>query len=657
MSREDVFVRQFRWFRRSWHEMHKTEPPNFRTDVVVVSNGIIKDLRGLGCTTKPRASRDAPNRCILVQDYELLYSKDTFDYRFGDSINIVAKSTPVLDAYDWLLRTDIDVFLTPAFSSWRPKTMVVGYGGYESETSVQRLGRIAKDLNLNVAGMHSVGSTWYGPTKLIQECANLTVFMMKYLHQNEFTAEEKSPEYGIKGWPEWHYGVLTLYAGHIAINHCAFGDLAVRDENMLDFPTASDGDVAYHAHLHTWQNAKRFSKFVFDQGGYANETLDKLNLHQVSDYAMYMALDSQETPEPTMVPISYPPDTPHGKVLIRAIVVHLPSANNTNYNDNQLVSHFQTLHQSWKDMLRSEPTLWRTDLVVVTDRPTMPELTALKCTDMYRTTTSYKSFCVQVSATTQSTLTKLSVDGNSTSWPGYDLANALHAVQLDLPQLKSYQWLLRTDLNTLVTPGLSTWHPTTAVFGPANSHEPKADQDLVKGISTELKLDHLALPNVGTTWYGPSTWVVECAKIGLQALLHLHQQNKTGSSSNAVAASVAINHCANKHLDGASAVLNDTMLDIPTTSSDSPNVHAHLRAVMTNDAPVFSAAAFAAGTYADVELESLHPGETIHDYAMAMALKSHGGFTPTSVPPPVHSRRLALPDNAANEHARRLRRG
>ncbi|RHY81714.1 hypothetical protein DYB31_002133 [Aphanomyces astaci] len=631
-TREDVFVKQFRWLRRSWLEMQKSEPALYRTDIVVVSDGIIKDLRAFGCTTKPRASRESPNACVLVQDYKLLYSKEDFDYRFGDSINIVAHSTPVLDQYDWLLRTDIDVFLTPTFATWRPAKMVVGGGGYQTPTNIHRLDRIASDLNLHVAGMHSVGSTWFGPTHLIQACANLTVYMMKYLHEHEFTAQEKSPAYGTKGWPEWHYGVLTLYAGHVAINHCTFESLAEKDDNMLDFPTASNEPVASHAHLHTWQNRGRFSKFAFEDGEYAAEDIDKLDVTKVSDYAMYMALDSQETPEPTLVPVSYAPDSQQGQVFVRAIVVCITSS-----HSEAAISHFRSLHQSWKYMLKSEPTLWRTDLVVVTDGPALPELHALGCTGMYRTTNEYKSFCVQVSSSSSHVT---SDDDDGASGTSSQMAHAMHLIQLDLTELHSYMWLLRTDVSSFVTPGFSTWHPPTPVYGPApDNAEPNSVHD-VTGIATELALDIMSplgpLTNVGSTWYGPSKWIIQCAKAALAVLLHLHN-NQTSlliytSSGASVAMAVAMSHCTNN--ETAPALLNNDMLDVPTTSAAPPHEPAHLKAVMIeNDVTYFSAWAFAAGAYADVQLESLHADDTVHDYAMAMALKAHGGLTPTSQPP------------------------
>jgi len=289
----DRFAAQFRWFRRSWIEMQKHEPQHWRTDILVVTDGKIPLLTELNCTKDGRTSRDEPNKCIVLDNYVKAKSKE-FDYGYADSINCLTVDSPLIDDYDWLLRTDIDTFLTPSFAVWKPEKMAVGQGGYcfDDHKTCARLERISQDLNLKMPNVTNIGSTWYGPAKIIKECARLSMKVIKHLHKHEFTTKEKSKEYGISGWPEWHYGVLTMYGGHLAINHCAVDFGFEKRSDMLDFPSSSDESPSKHAHLHTWQNSNRFSKFVFEAGGYANETKETLNLDKISDYAMYMALDS-----------------------------------------------------------------------------------------------------------------------------------------------------------------------------------------------------------------------------------------------------------------------------------------------------------------------------------------------------------------------------
>ncbi|RHY16934.1 hypothetical protein DYB32_010597, partial [Aphanomyces invadans] len=244
------------------------------------------------CTATPRQHATDPNRCIVDATYTSVNTPE-FPYPYADSVNVVAV-TP-LAAYDWVLRTDMDTFLTPAFATWRPSMFVVGMGGYNLaglSTDARLEGIIAK-LQLTPKTVDNVGSTWFGPTALVQSCAQLSMDVQRYMYKHEFTDDEKSPSYGIKGWPHWHIGVLSMYGGHIAINHCtrAFG--VVKDAYNLDFPTTSHESPTRHAHLHTWQDSARFSKFAFAVGAYKHENKSALNLDDISDYAMFMALDSQ----------------------------------------------------------------------------------------------------------------------------------------------------------------------------------------------------------------------------------------------------------------------------------------------------------------------------------------------------------------------------
>ncbi|OQS07655.1 hypothetical protein THRCLA_00350 [Thraustotheca clavata] len=286
------FLSEFRWFHRSWIEMIKYQPSNWRTDIIVFSDGPISLIDALNCTNVPRLSRFEPNKCVGVQNYTKLQNEN-FTYAYADSVNVLAVDNPATEGYDWILRTDIDTFLTPAFSTWKPDKLAVGRGEYCYDGTAERLARISLDLNLTKATIDNVGSTWYGPAKVLKECAKLSVSIMFYLRDHEFTEREKSKEYGNKGWPNWHYGVLSMYSGQIAINHCTRNIGFEKRTDQLDVASSSDESSLKHAHIHTWINDDRFSKMVFHSKGYPDEKIENLNLNVINDYAMYMALDSK----------------------------------------------------------------------------------------------------------------------------------------------------------------------------------------------------------------------------------------------------------------------------------------------------------------------------------------------------------------------------
>ena len=345
------FLPQAKWFLRSWEEMQTYETANnnknsnstTRTDVLIVvaastapttatnaslslsqknnnnNNNTLQQVdtalrqSGFHCTTTFRTDRMAPGACRLLGGYQPLEERndDVLNrYKYGNAIESVVYAAEInaLTAYDKLLRTDMDTFLTPAFAQWNPEKFIIGQGKYcfPQYTTCARLHRIARDMALappsagTAAGtddasgvVDNVGSTWYGDTATVIECAKLSVKAMRYLYVNEFSKEEKDPKYGNQGWPVWHVGVLSMYAGNIAINSCATKNNGFEHRpDMLDFASTSNESVHEHAHLHTWQNFQPFSKFAFFKGEYENVQLEKLDLNKAKDYAMYMALDA-----------------------------------------------------------------------------------------------------------------------------------------------------------------------------------------------------------------------------------------------------------------------------------------------------------------------------------------------------------------------------
>ncbi|RHY17482.1 hypothetical protein DYB32_010512, partial [Aphanomyces invadans] len=200
--------------------------------------------------------------------------------------------------YDWILRTDIDTFFTPAFAKWKPLKFTVGsVGGYcfDGFDTCDRLAGIAKKLDLKVSPVEDIGSTWYGPRDMIQACGQLSMKVINHLHLHEFNETEKDYEYALVkfiGWPRWHYGVLTMYSGHLAIPNCTIATGFDKRDDLLDFPTSSNESVQRHPHVHAQQNLFYFSKVDFQEGNYDNMRLEDLDVAKVNDYATYMALKS-----------------------------------------------------------------------------------------------------------------------------------------------------------------------------------------------------------------------------------------------------------------------------------------------------------------------------------------------------------------------------
>ena len=109
--------------------------------------------------------------------------------------------------YDFLIRSDMDVFLTPLFGQWVPRhcnDFVVGGGGFSSDFNNKRLKRIAEFLNLKYAGYWNLGSTWYSTPAQFRLVSYYTLFGMAYLSNEEFAQPEREGKLGVELWPDWY---------------------------------------------------------------------------------------------------------------------------------------------------------------------------------------------------------------------------------------------------------------------------------------------------------------------------------------------------------------------------------------------------------------------------------------------------------------------
>lgn len=73
--------------------------------------------------------------------------------------------------YDWVLRTDLDTFLTKAFATYTPAScsLLCGGGGYSSDWNMKKLSAFAraKGISNYNESLSNIGSTWYGPGKVV----------------------------------------------------------------------------------------------------------------------------------------------------------------------------------------------------------------------------------------------------------------------------------------------------------------------------------------------------------------------------------------------------------------------------------------------------------------------------------------------------------
>lgn len=235
------FQSELRWFYRSWVEMMTVESPLWRTDLIIYTFEYAPLFKQLGCIfNEKRQNPSEPPKCrvfpyMRVKDryaqHQLSSIHQTIDktrsiqihhylksYGYIDSINTVFEYRSSYDIYDFVLRTDMDCFLTKNFAHYVPfnHSLIVGYGGYSTTFTNRRLKRIAHDMNWKYANRNSLGSTWfvvffefivkftlrnasfrYGPPSMTHRMANFTITAMIHLTMHEFSTPEREQRLGV----------------------------------------------------------------------------------------------------------------------------------------------------------------------------------------------------------------------------------------------------------------------------------------------------------------------------------------------------------------------------------------------------------------------------------------------------------------------------
>ena len=269
-------VQQALALRHSW--LHVRSP---NTDLVVMG--------------PPQALARFPDDVVKVPQRAVDEEAAWHGYPYANSIVCMnGDGAELLDRYTHLLRTDVDTFITPAWNDFHPTGFTCGAGGYSNDDEIrQRIREIAARYGLMHRGLTNVGSTWYGPTEVVRRASAYAEMLMKHILTHYFATDEGT-------WPGWYRGVTLLYAGEIAVNHCAPD---AQQSALLDSGSTSQESVSRCAHIHCWHTDEKFSKHAFMGGRYTLEDARDLDLDRVSDYCMAMSFRSLGDLAPSVAPL------------------------------------------------------------------------------------------------------------------------------------------------------------------------------------------------------------------------------------------------------------------------------------------------------------------------------------------------------------------
>jgi hypothetical protein len=232
----------------------------------------------------PRSALEKlPDEVIKIEEQPIAADPKWRDYHYVNSVAcLCGEAAAFLNDYDAVLRSDVDVFLTPAWAHYRPPAFATGTGGYSNDDCVRdNIRRIAQKFGLVHHGITNVGSTLYGSPPLVRDICALATELTLYIRTVEFGDTDGA-------WPSWYSGVSLLYATEIAVNHLVPQFLS--PSSMLDFHSTSTESVWERPHIHCWHTDERFSKFQCYAGSYDSIPEETLNVGIIRDYCLAMAL-------------------------------------------------------------------------------------------------------------------------------------------------------------------------------------------------------------------------------------------------------------------------------------------------------------------------------------------------------------------------------
>ena len=225
-----------------------------------------------------------PDDVVKIEQRVVADDPEWFGYRYINALaSLNGAAGQQLERYAYILRADVDTFITPAWNTFYPTGFVCGQGGYSNDDDIrQKLRAIAADFGLVHRGLTNVGSSWYGPTALVRRVSALAEMLVRYILSRYFASDEGA-------WPGWYRGVTLLYASEIAVNHCV---PEARKTELLDFFSTSRASTHDYPHIHCWHTDEKFSKHWFMSRRYTSEDAQNLDLDVIADYCMAMSFRS-----------------------------------------------------------------------------------------------------------------------------------------------------------------------------------------------------------------------------------------------------------------------------------------------------------------------------------------------------------------------------
>lgn len=215
------------------------------------------------------------------------------DYHFFNSIGCLSGEhiDDIAAQYEYLLRTDVDVFLTHHLAHFRPSFPVYGRGLYHCNDNFrENMLQFCQRHGVEHYHRFGCGHSLLASSELMLPFLRRQIYWCQQLLE-EFGQNEK--DWG--EWPGWYRGVTTMYAAEIAANENYWNMLHRGRERILDVECALDRPIdAMTFHIHAVHTTDYFSKFKLREGEYQSVDPHTLDRSRIPQYCHWVAVASVE---------------------------------------------------------------------------------------------------------------------------------------------------------------------------------------------------------------------------------------------------------------------------------------------------------------------------------------------------------------------------
>jgi len=271
--------------------------------------------------THPKSVGKLPKECKKIEDnfdpdlpgpgqclFKELLPISERDHKYDNYLNsqecLFNNASMFLRSYKILIRADLDTFPTPKMVGYWPKDVICNRNAgttHYRENIESAIVNTAAAAGIEHHHWHNTDSAWMGPSLRIITLSKLTTYLARFTRAHMFgpgtlcrcsTCTELPTECE---WGQGIYaGTLLLYAQEIAMNK--MWTQREYDEQTYAILDGSCTDetisVCKPALLHARHNSEPFSKFAFLRGDYSTYDLGSLDITNVRDFSVFMAVSS-----------------------------------------------------------------------------------------------------------------------------------------------------------------------------------------------------------------------------------------------------------------------------------------------------------------------------------------------------------------------------